>query len=186
MKVTGRGAPPPLLFFHAVTNYTSQWLPSWWINVYGVNGIRRHPPVSPSLSWDQRRAHPGSELCAVPGRDNYFHRWIPSQAGWWSGHLRWETITCKHRAGSLSGVWNLVLHRPGSPSSFLTSALAHVLMQDLQYLFHVQVPVATWICTELKPKHIKYEKSWNMTQCQTCLCLSYLFVIIIMYFDIFS
>lgn len=94
---------------HAVTNYFSQWLPSWWINVYCVS--RTDPPPLP---WDERRVRPDLELCGMHSLDNYFHRWIPLQAGWWSGHLRSETIACKHGAGSLSLPRNLILHRPES------------------------------------------------------------------------
>lgn len=105
---------------HAVTNYSSQWLPSWWINVYCVS--RTDPPPPPR---DERRVRPDLERCAMHNLDNYFHRWIPLQAGWWSGHLRLETITGKHGAGSLSPARNLVLHRPASHVSFQLAFWAH-------------------------------------------------------------
>lgn len=34
---------------HAVTNYSSQWLPSWWINVYCVS---RTDPPPPAARWE--------------------------------------------------------------------------------------------------------------------------------------
>lgn len=118
---------------HAMTNYFSQWFPSWWINAHCVN--RADPP----LPWAEGRVHPDSELCAMHNHDYYFHRWVPLQAGWWSGHLHSQIITRKHGAGSLSLRRNLVLHRPASLMSFqlafYTRTQTHTQSFSIYYSF---------------------------------------------------
>ena len=110
---------PPPSSPHAVTNYSKQCFPSWWITVHCASR------TDPHLPWDGRWGHPDSELYTTHNLDNYFHRWIPLQAGWWSGHLCCETITCKHRAPSLSLQRNLVLNRPLSSVSLQLAFFAH-------------------------------------------------------------
>lgn len=100
---------------NALTNYSSQWLSSWWINVYCVSGTYPPPhPTLPSLCCEMRDEYIQIWSCvACSSLIIILHRWIPPQAGWCSGHLGSETITSKHGALSLSLLRNL-----GLPASF--------------------------------------------------------------------
>lgn len=97
---------------NALTNCSSQCLPSWWINVYCVSVTA--PSTLPSLCCEMRDEYIQIwSRVACTSSIIIFHRWIPPQAGWCSGHLGSETITHKHGACSLSPQRNL-----GPPASF--------------------------------------------------------------------
>lgn len=84
--------PPPSPMLRLIT--PSNGFPSWWIVVYCASR------TVPHLPWEEQRAHPDSEPRIVHNLDNYFHRWIPFQAEWWSGYLHLETIARKQ-----CGLW---------------------------------------------------------------------------------
>lgn len=153
--MSGRGGPT-----QAVTNYSRQRSPSWWINVYCATWTDPHSP------WDEciliRSCAPCRTLIII---------FIDAlQAGWWSGHMCSETITWKHGLRSLSRERNLVLHRFVLfvlPTCILHTRIVFQITHARSILFffpHFSPPLEFFTCGHCTPAILFH---WNKCNLQT-------------------